>query len=89
MVKGVNKTIIEVNETGNKYFERVLFFVKPDYADVLHERLKAKAVTYIKESALVPVATVKKPKKKRKALPIAAAVLLAAGILSIAVYLII
>lgn len=88
MVKGVNKTIIEVNETGNKYFERVLFFVKPDYADVLPERLKTKAATYIKESDLVPVAAVKSSAKKRKALPIA--VLLAAvGVLALVVYFVI
>ena len=26
MVKGVNKHIIEINDTGNKYFEKVLLF---------------------------------------------------------------
>ena len=32
MVKGVNKTVIEINETGSKYFERVVFFVSPEYS---------------------------------------------------------
>ena len=28
MLRGVNKRIIEVNETGSDYFEKALFFVK-------------------------------------------------------------
>ena len=32
MVKGVNKTIIEINETRNQIFDRVLLFVNPDKA---------------------------------------------------------
>ena len=34
MLRGTNRSIIEINETGNKYFEKVLIFVKPEfYAD--------------------------------------------------------
>lgn len=29
MVKGVNKTIIEVNNTGSKVFDRIVFYVNP------------------------------------------------------------
>lgn len=29
MVKGVNKTVIEVNNTGSKVFERIVFYVSP------------------------------------------------------------
>ncbi len=29
MVKGVNKTIIEVNNTGSKVFDRIVFYVSP------------------------------------------------------------
>ncbi len=32
MVKGVNKTVIEVNDTGSKMFEKVVFFVSPRYS---------------------------------------------------------
>jgi len=48
MVKGVNKTIIEINETGNEMFERVLLFVNPGkvYAD--SSKLKKEALDYIK-----------------------------------------
>lgn len=34
MVKGVNKTVIEVNDTGSKMFEKVVFFVSPKYGNL-------------------------------------------------------
>ena len=30
MIRGVNKRIIEINDTGSEYFEKALFFVKND-----------------------------------------------------------
>lgn len=30
LVKGVNKTVIEVNNTGSKIFDRIVFYVSPD-----------------------------------------------------------
>lgn len=29
MVKGVNKTVIEVNDTGSRVFDRIVFYVSP------------------------------------------------------------
>lgn len=29
LVKGVNKTVIEVNNTGSKVFDRIVFYVSP------------------------------------------------------------
>lgn len=43
MLRGVNKQIIEVNNTGNRYFERALLFVKPEYSDAGQERLEREA----------------------------------------------
>lgn len=40
MVKGVNKRVIEVNNTGNKYFEKIVFYVTPEYNDLTAEQLK-------------------------------------------------
>ncbi len=34
MVKGVNKNIIEVNDTGSEIFERIVFYVSPSYASL-------------------------------------------------------
>ena len=40
MLRGVNKRIIEVNETGSDYFEKALFFVKgnADFNEATLER---------------------------------------------------
>ena len=35
MLKGVNKLIIEVSNPESEFFERAIFFVKPDKRDVL------------------------------------------------------
>lgn len=49
MVKGVNKTVIEINETGNKYFERVVFFVNPEYSFMSQNKLESKAIDYMSD----------------------------------------
>ena len=43
MIKGINRQIIEVAETGNLYFERALLFVRPGTDDVENNRLKTEA----------------------------------------------
>ncbi len=30
MVKAVNKLILEINNTGNEYFEKAVFYVRPE-----------------------------------------------------------
>ena len=44
MVKGVNKTVIEVMNTESKYFERILFVVSPDALGLGEKRRKKEAV---------------------------------------------
>lgn len=39
MVKGVNKTVIEVNNTGSKVFDRVVFYVSPAYSSLNQKNL--------------------------------------------------
>jgi len=34
MVKGVNRTVIEVNDTGSKFFEKIVFYVSPQYGNL-------------------------------------------------------
>lgn len=43
MIKGVNRRIIEVNDTDNKYFERAMLFVSPTYAEAEESKLKKEA----------------------------------------------
>ncbi len=39
MVKGVNKTIIEVNNTGSKVFDRIVFYVSPECSNLSAKNL--------------------------------------------------
>ena len=47
MVKGVNRQIIEINDTGSKYFERILLFVTPAASQVSTRRLEREAVNIL------------------------------------------
>ena len=43
MVKGVNKTVIEVNNTGSRLFEKIVFYVTPEYSNLSAKQLKRAA----------------------------------------------
>ena len=55
MIKGVNKAIIEINETGNKYFEKAIFYVRCDHCDESSKKLEKKAKEYIANIEKPPV----------------------------------
>ncbi len=44
MIKGINRSIIEVVDTGSLYYERALLVIKPEYAcaqrDILEKEAK-------------------------------------------------
>lgn len=42
MIKGVNKQVLEVTNTENPYFEKIIFFVKPEYSSEDRAKLKKK-----------------------------------------------
>ncbi len=46
MVKGVNKTIIEVNNTGSRYFEKIVFYVTPQYGNLTAKQLRKATSTF-------------------------------------------
>ena len=47
MVKGVNRQIIEINDTGNKYIEKALLFVTPGKGNIAEYILQNKAQEYL------------------------------------------
>ena len=47
MLKGVNKTIIEVNDPDSAYFERAVFYLRRGVTELPAELTKAEAVRYI------------------------------------------
>ena len=58
MIKGVNKQVLEVTNTENPYFEKIIFFVKPEYGSEDRAKLKKEAEALAK--------TAVKPPKSRK-----------------------
>ncbi len=40
MVKGVNKRVIEINQTGNKFFEKIVIYLSPEYNNLSPAQLK-------------------------------------------------
>lgn len=44
MIKGINKRVIEVNDVGSDYFEKALFIVKDNNADLRNLEYEAKRV---------------------------------------------
>lgn len=57
MMKGVSKQILEVTNTDNPYFEKIIFFVKPEHSNTDYAKLK-------KEAEAVAAVTQKPPKIK-------------------------
>lgn len=43
MLKGTNRQVIEITQMDCEYFERVLFFVKPECANVSEGKLRERA----------------------------------------------
>lgn len=43
MIKGVNRQVVEVSETGCEYFEKIMFFVKPEYISISEGKIRESA----------------------------------------------
>ncbi len=54
MLKGVNRQVVEVSHPESAYFERVLFFVKPEAMTVNETRLKDSANALISQAVRPP-----------------------------------
>ena len=55
MIKGINRQVVEVRETGSEYFERILFFVKPEYAAVSEGKIRERAGLIADKTAKPPM----------------------------------
>lgn len=67
MVKGVNKTVIEVNNTGSKYFEKIVFYVTPQYGNLSAKQLKRAATNFSFNFAdHTPRKTLRKTHKRKR-----------------------
>lgn len=54
MLKGINRQVVEIAHPDSAYFERVLFFVKPEYSAVNEEKLRGKAQLIIRKASAPP-----------------------------------
>lgn len=54
MVKGVNRQVLEIHETGCEYFEKALFFVRPEYSAENESKLKGNAMKSLRNSVGIP-----------------------------------
>lgn len=83
MVKGVNKTVIEINNTGSRVFEKIVFYVTPQYGNLSPKRLQKATSDFLLRlddtQAYAPLRTRCKRKRYQKAW-LAAALLGAAAI---------
>ena len=63
MIKGVNHQVVEVNDTACEYFERIIFFVKPEYSFVSEGKIRERAGRIANSTTLPPPS--KKSEKAR------------------------
>lgn len=64
MVKGVNRQVLEIHETGSEYFERALFFVRPEFSMESEGKLKSKATLSMQSISSVPRTRAQKIKSR-------------------------
>lgn len=67
MIKGINKQILEVTNTESPYFEKIIFFVRPEAQQMNEQALQKEAEKFSKDMR-------KPPKTKRSAKQIAATI---------------
>lgn len=71
LIRGVNRQVVEITQTQCEYFERVLFFIKPEYSAVSEGDLRERA-SAIAQSAGMPPATRLRKSRIRLALSMSA-----------------
>ena len=54
LLKGVNRQVVEVAETGSDYFEKALFFVNPKYYGLTDGKLRERAQTLMGAAGAPP-----------------------------------
>ncbi|MDE5995162.1 MAG: hypothetical protein K2G60_06585 [Oscillospiraceae bacterium] len=64
MVKGINRQVLELNDTGSRYFEKAFFFVKPEYSRESESVLRQSALRAVNEGLSVPKSRRQKVKSK-------------------------
>ncbi|MDE6679023.1 MAG: hypothetical protein K2K02_08280 [Ruminococcus sp.] len=69
MIKGVNRKIIEVNRTDSIYFEKAVFYLRPEVRELPMEVSRAEAEKYI--SQIIPELRRRKKFSVKMIIPVA------------------
>lgn len=85
MIKGVNKQVLEINETGTGFFEKAIFFVKPEYTGMSEGKLRESAGKELERTGKPPVRRNTDKKTKIKSVLILGCTFIAGLVLGIAV----
>ena len=68
MLRGINRSIIEINETESKYFEKILIFVKSEFGTLSEDKLKKEANRLVSKMSAEPMGLKRNmPVRKRMA----------------------
>lgn len=86
MIKGVNHQVVEVNDTACEYFERIIFFVKPEYSFVSEGKIRERAGKIANSTTLPPPSKKSGKAKLRDFLKIGAAALVGAAVCAVIMY---
>ena len=85
MLKGVNKQVLEIAETENSFFEKAIFFVKPEYSGMSEGRLRESAHKEMKNAGKPPISRAKSSEKIKVAISLS--VTFIAGLISGIIFL--
>lgn len=78
LIKGVNRQIIEITETGSMYYERAILVVKPQFVSASTELLKREARIVVNGAKAPSAFSIKREKRIKLCTMLAVAALSAA-----------
>lgn len=81
MIKGVNKRIIEINDTDSIYFEKAVFYLRPEVKELPSEVSNHEAENYIEGLGLYTAPALKSTRNYGWILVLIIAVLSAAAVI--------
>ncbi len=65
MIKGVNHRVVEVTDTQSEYFDRIIFFVKPEHCDTSEGKIRERAKVIADAATEPPPSRTKHARLKR------------------------
>ena len=63
MLRGINRNIIEINDTENQYFDKVILFVNPEFSRDDISRLNKEGRRFIDSADLLKISRRNRSKK--------------------------